>query len=60
LCFPPPVQRLLGMLWRTKLLPPEAADYDLSTELAEYFTLFYHCDLSESDYHKLTMHSIGE
>lgn len=58
--FPPSVQRLLGMLWMAKLLYPEAADYDLYTEVAEYFKLFYHCDLSESDYHKLTMHSIGE
>ena len=58
--FPPSVQRLLGMLWMTKLLYPEAADYDLYTEVAEYFKLFYHCDLSKSDYHKLTMHSIGE
>ena len=58
--FPPSVQRILGMLWMAKLLYPEAADYDLYTEVAEYFKLFYHCDLSESDYHELTMHSIGK
>ena len=58
--FPPSVQRLLGMLWMAKLLYPEAADYDLYTEVAEYFKLFYHCDLSESDYHELTMHSNGK
>ena len=58
--FPPSAQRILGMLWMAKLLYPEAADYDLYTEVATYFKLFYHCDLSEADYNALVQNSIGK
>ena len=58
--FPPSVQRLLGMLWMAKLLYPDAADYDLYTEVANYFKLFYHCDLSEDAYNALVANSIGK
>ena len=57
--FPPSVQRILGMLWMAKLLYPDAADYDLKTEVQTYFRLFYHCELSEADYSALVANSIG-
>ena len=57
--FPPSVQRVLGMLWMAKLLYPEAADYDLYTEVAAYFRLFYHCELSEDAFNALVANSIG-
>lgn len=57
--FPPSVQRMLGMMWMAKLLYPEAADYDLYTEVAEYFRLFYHTTLSEDAYNALVANSIG-
>ena len=57
--FPPSVQRVLGMLWMAKLLYPEAADYDLYAEAAEYFRLFYHCELSEDAFNALVANSIG-
>ncbi len=57
--FPPSVQRILGMLWMAKLLYPEAADYDLYVEVANYFKLFYHCDLSEDAFNALVANSIG-
>ena len=57
--FPPSVQRLLGMLWMAKVLYPEAADYDLYTEAAEYFKLFYHCDLTREQYDALAANSLG-
>jgi len=57
--FPPSVQRILGMLWMAKLLYPDAADYDLYTEVAAYFKLFYHCELSEADFDALVANSIG-
>ncbi len=57
--FPPSVQRVLGMLWMVKLLYPDAADYDLYTEAAAYFKLFYHCELSEADFDALVANSIG-
>ena len=57
--FPPSVQRILGMLWMAKLLYPDAADYDLYEKIAEYFKLFYHCELSEDAFNELVKHSIG-
>ena len=57
--FPPSVQRLLGMLWMAKVLYPEAADYDLYTEVANYFELFYHCELTQEQYDALVSNSLG-
>lgn len=57
--FPPSVQRLLGMMWVAKILYPEAADYDLYTETAEYFEMFYHCQLTEKQYNALVANSIS-
>lgn len=58
--FPPSVQRYLGMLWMAKLLYPQAADYDLKTEVQTYFDLFYHCQLSDEQYDALVANSIGK
>lgn len=57
---PASVQRLLGMLWMGKLLYPEAAQYDLYEEVAQYFSLFYHCDLTREQYDALMAKSIGK
>ncbi len=57
--FPPSVQRILGMLWMAKVLYPEAADYDLYTECAKYYSLFYHCELSQQQFEALTANSLG-
>ena len=57
--FPPSVQRLLGMMWMEKLLYPDAASYDLYAETAQYFKLFYHCELSEDAFNALVANSIG-
>ena len=56
---PPSVQRLLGMLWMAKVLYPAAADFDLYTEAAQYFKLFYHCDLTREQYDALVANSLG-
>lgn len=57
--FPPSVQKYLGMMWMAQLLYPDAAQYDLYAEVAEYFRLFYHCDLTQAQYDALVVHSIG-
>lgn len=57
--FPPSVQRYLGMMWMGKLLYPDAAQYDLYTEVARYFDLFYHAQLTEAQYDALVANSIG-
>ena len=58
--FPPSVQRLLGMLWMAKVLYPDAADYDLYTEAANYFQLFYHCALNQEQYDALVANSLPQ
>jgi len=57
--FPPSVQKYLGMMWMAQLLYPDAAQYDLYAEVAEYFRLFYHCDLTQAQYDALVANSIG-
>lgn len=56
--FPPSVQRLLGLIWMGKVLYPETADYDLYTEVAKYFDLFYHCELTQEAYDALVANSV--
>lgn len=58
--FPPSCQRLLGMMWMAKLLYPEAADYDLYTETAQFYELFYHWELTQDEFSALTAGSIGK
>ena len=57
--FPPSVQRILGMQWMSKVLYPDAADYDMYETTQTYFQLFYHCDLTAEQYAALTAHSLA-
>ncbi len=57
--MPPSVQRLLGMLWMGKLFYPEQATYDLYTEVAEYYRLFYDYELTQEQYDVLMRNSLG-
>lgn len=54
--FPPSVQRYLGMMWLCKILYPEYADYELESEVTDYFEMFYHINITHEQYAKL----IGE
>ena len=56
--FQPSVQRYLGLQWMMTLLYPEEADYDLYAQVAEYYRLFYHCELTEEQYEALVANSI--
>ena len=59
--FPPSVQRYLGMMWLSKVLYPEAtADYDLCSDVQEYYKLFYHCDITRAQYDALVANSLGQ
>lgn len=53
LSSPPAVQRYLGMLWLGQLLYPEYTQYDLQTEVTEYYKLFYGCNLTDEMYRDL-------
>lgn len=44
--FPPSVQRNLGILWMSDLLYPELVSFDLYETVSQYFSLFYHHDLT--------------
>ena len=50
---PPAVQCYLGLLWLTDILYPEYIDYDLKTEVTDYYKLFYGYELSDADYSEL-------
>ena len=58
--FPPSCQRLLGMMWMASLLYPDAAQYDLYTETARFYDLFYHWELTQAEFDALTAGSIGK
>jgi iron complex transport system substrate-binding protein len=55
---PPSINRYLGMLWMGAVLYPEYASYDLYTEVAEYYRLFYGYTLSREQYDRLTARSL--
>ena len=58
--FPPSVQRYLGMLWLGTLLYPDRVDYDLYEAVAEYYKLFYHCELSQAQYDALMQDALPQ
>lgn len=51
--FPASVQRYLGMIWLCNMLYPDACEYDLQEEVARYFQLFYHCELTQDQFDRL-------
>jgi iron complex transport system substrate-binding protein len=55
---PPSINRYLGMLWLGKILYPTDAQYDLYTEVAEYYRLFYGHELTQERFRSLTANSI--
>lgn len=58
--FPPSVQRILGMMWMEQLLYPEYCDFDLEEAVKEYYSLFYHCELTDTQYDALVANSLGK
>lgn len=55
---PPSVQCYLGMLWLGTLLYPDYVDYNLQSEVTDYYKLFYDCDLTTEMYLNLTSGSL--
>ncbi len=51
---PPGAQRYLGLMWLTSVLYPEHCDYDLRAEVKEFYSLFFHCALSDAQYDAIT------
>ena len=57
---PPGAQRYLGLMWLTSLLYPEHCDYELKEEVKEFYSLFFHCQLSDEMYAKITENAFFE
>jgi iron complex transport system substrate-binding protein len=55
---PPSINRYLSILWLGKILYPQFAAYDLYTEVAEYYRLFYGYDLSRAKFDAITINSV--
>ena len=57
---PPSVQRYLGMIWMSQLLYPDVAQYDVYEEVSRYYSLFYHTDITQEQFNRLTANSLGK
>lgn len=54
---PPSANRIIGVQWLANLLYPETFDLDMKTEIKEFYSLFYHLDLSDQQVETLLKHS---
>lgn len=54
---PPSVNRVLGLRWLGNLLYPEIYDYDIREEVREFYSKFYHHDLTEEELDDLLKNS---
>ncbi|WP_211251537.1 ABC transporter substrate-binding protein [Methanolacinia paynteri] len=50
---PPSVNRLLSMIWLGNLYYPDVFDYNVDDRVKEYYSLFYHYDLTDDDLSEL-------
>ncbi|MDO5845687.1 MAG: ABC transporter substrate-binding protein [Methanocorpusculum sp.] len=55
---PPSVHRLLSLMWLGNLFYPDVFNYDLQTKVTEFYSLFFHYNLSASEYADLTKYSL--
>ncbi|GHT49031.1 ABC transporter substrate-binding protein [Spirochaetia bacterium] len=51
---PPSINRFLSMLWLCSILYPQYTDYDLYTEVKEYYKLFYAYELTKEKFDEIT------
>jgi iron complex transport system substrate-binding protein len=54
---PPSVNRIIGVKWVANLLYPDVYKYDLETEVKNFFSHFYHYDLSDQEVRELLARS---
>lgn len=57
---PPSVNKLLSLIWLGNLFYPDVFDYDLQTEITEFYNLFFHYNLTDDEYDELTLYSLPE
>ena len=56
--FPPSINMIIGQIWMCETFYPDRFDYDLKSETVNFYKLFYHCDLTDEMYDKLTKNAI--
>ena len=49
LASPPSINQIIGIRWLGNLLYPELYNYDMVSEIQNFYKLFWHYDLSEED-----------
>ena len=49
LAWDPSVARIIGVEWLARLLYPEAYPVDLNERIRQYYSLFYHRDLTDEE-----------
>ncbi len=54
---PPSINRLIGIKWLGNLLYPDVYQYDMVKEAKDFYTLFYHCTLTDDQANSLLKNS---
>lgn len=57
---PPSVNRVLGVYWLGNLLYPQYYDYDMVEKAQEFYSLFWHYDLSREEAEEMLANSTGK
>jgi iron complex transport system substrate-binding protein len=57
---PPSVNQVLGVRWLGKIVYPEVFTSDIYSDAREFYSLFYHYDLSDEELEEMLARSIGK
>ncbi len=57
---PQATQRYLGMMWLSELFYPDDIEYNFKEKVQEYYSLFYHTELTDEQYISLIENSLEE
>jgi iron complex transport system substrate-binding protein len=55
---PPSISRILGVRWLGNLLYPDLYQYDIRAEVKEFYSLFYHMELSDPQLDQLMARAV--
>ncbi len=55
---PPSVHKLLSLIWLENLFYPDVFTFDLQTKVTEFYSLFFHHDLTAAEYSELTPYAV--
>lgn len=55
---PPSISRILGVRWLGNLLYPDLYEYDIKKEVKEFYELFYHMELTDTQLQELMARAV--